>query len=161
MGKFHPVTSVELGCCGTKWQHSQCLRELVHKQNTPMCQSCGNEEVFRSNLQSNGIFVPERNAVELEQTIDVQCTPDSGNAVIDLNDSLSSLGMSTPNSCDTLSVATDVSTQRSQSIAGSVDDQDESEEEPPRKKARVHADYVFVRSFDNTKQAMDFIEREK
>lgn len=60
MGKFHPVTSVELSCCGTKWIHKKCLQHSVHKQNTPRCTTCGDEEQFRYCLQSNGIFVPER-----------------------------------------------------------------------------------------------------
>lgn len=60
MGKFHPVTSVELSCCGTKWIHKKCLQHSVYKQNTPRCTTCGDEEQFRYCLQSNGIFVPER-----------------------------------------------------------------------------------------------------
>lgn len=65
MGKFHPVSSVELGCCGRKWQHSKCLRYSLYNQNsdmyiTPICTSCGNEDEFHVFLKSNGIFVPER-----------------------------------------------------------------------------------------------------
>lgn len=38
------------------------------------------------------------------------------------------------------------------------DEQDEAELEPPRKKTRVHADYVFVRSFDSEKEALEYVK---
>lgn len=59
MGKFHPVSSVELPCCDTKWYHSKCLKHMVNKQTTPRCQHCGDEDDFQKFLLSNGIFVQD------------------------------------------------------------------------------------------------------
>lgn len=109
MMKFHPVKSIELGCCGAKWQHSHCLRNLVNNQSIPMCHSCGDEDVFRSCLQSNGIFVPEVALEQInvpnEQFSQAQFSLDSSCVPVTIDDS-SSQGVSRANSCDVLSIAT-------------------------------------------------------
>lgn len=59
MGKFHPVSSVELQCCDDKWYHSQCVKDMVYKQTIPRCRNCGDENNFRTFLNRNGVFVPD------------------------------------------------------------------------------------------------------
>lgn len=61
MKEFHPVTSVQLNCCESKWYHSDCLRDLAFvEQNKFTCPCCGDCDDFRDSMLSNGIYVYEK-----------------------------------------------------------------------------------------------------
>lgn len=58
MKEFHPVTSVELNCCGSKWYHLQCLRDRAYEEQGDFCcPSCNNNDDFQNHIKSNGVFV--------------------------------------------------------------------------------------------------------
>lgn len=53
--------SLQLICCQTdKWYHKKCLKkEAFSLQDDFKCPSCGDVDMFRGNMQDNGIYIPQ------------------------------------------------------------------------------------------------------
>lgn len=61
MKEFHPVTSIELDCCGSKWYHRNCFKNLSHeRQGNFCCPNCDDSDGFHHSMQKNGIYVYEK-----------------------------------------------------------------------------------------------------
>lgn len=61
MGEFNQAKSLQLICCSDEsWFHKQCLKQLAFTQKDNFqCPSCENQNEFRDNMLSKGIFIPD------------------------------------------------------------------------------------------------------
>lgn len=68
-------------CCSSgEWYHKRCLKERAnHLQGVFACPCCGNTDLFRDNMLSNGIYISENNGLALYQSIggdnDIELAP--------------------------------------------------------------------------------------
>ncbi|XP_055307028.1 PHD finger protein 7-like [Sitodiplosis mosellana] len=158
MKDFHPVTSVELNCCGSKWYHLKCLRGRAHdKQGMFCCPCCDDYDNFRDMMMSNGIYVHEK---QIDASIIVAPSNSSdGQTSSGVSSCSSDLGdCESVASCST--IGTDSNEQLSNDlieISPSNCNVDDIDEEPPAKKKRVHQQFNFAQTFDNVNDAQNYL----
>lgn len=77
MGRHDPVNSLQLISCSNKrWYHKNCFRKMAFALNDDFeCPSCDNQEQFRQNMLSNGIYIP--NSTYLPLIVDDDQPPQS------------------------------------------------------------------------------------
>lgn len=67
MGAQNPVQSIQMVCCSSgDWFHKSCLKERAYQQQDDfVCPKCADVDVFRENMQMNGVYIPKSAAVAL------------------------------------------------------------------------------------------------
>lgn len=59
MGDFNIISSIEYPCCSSRWRHISCMKRLAfEKRDDFCCDICGDADMFRQFMLTNGIYIP-------------------------------------------------------------------------------------------------------